>query len=293
MEELKSYVKEKLNLESVKLTALGSGESNYNYKINDDYVLRISRQDVTTENRLQNEHTILKFLETQGIDFVPKSVFFDKELNRHIVTFVGDKDISLNDLSREQLEIFVSQFIQIMNLDVSNLSSPETPLTSIEKYGIKRFEEVKKNCPDSDVIEWIKPRLSANVEAVKKLPRGKPGFIHGDLGCNMRAGDKLWFIDWEFARVSYYPVGSFAYAFVHSGCSESQFNSLLKIYCSQTGDSLEDLKNKLKLFERIILVNDVIWAAKRYSLMQKENLEGWEKYKELAYKRMAEFSKCE
>jgi predicted Ser/Thr protein kinase len=299
-----NYLKKINSFKNSEVTTLNKGHNNecFLIRINDmKYVLKRVRTDTITESNLKNEYIVLKFLKTQDITFVPQPVLYDDNERIIIVTYVGKMDSSLKDLKDEQVERLIFNLKEISLIDHKEfdefcknsgykINKPETPLASLKKYGVERFEYVRKNCPDHNIIEWIVPKLEKNIESIKnsKFNNSNIILVHGDLGSNIRIDENdVWIIDWELARLSF--ENTPAYSFIHGGLSEEQKEFYLKAYAKQFNLSKKELKIKILFDEEIIMVNDVIWAAMRYSTSIKLGKPDWKKYYDLTRERIKKF----
>lgn len=106
-----------------KIEFLGQGEGNENYLAVEGglkYVLRVPRQDISDIRDLYNEHIQLKFLESNDIDFAPRSIFYDKETGTNIISHVEGHDTSIAKLPMKMITDFVNNLILLDNLTFSN-----------------------------------------------------------------------------------------------------------------------------------------------------------------------------
>jgi hypothetical protein len=172
------------------------------------------------------------------------------------------------------------------------------PLKPLSKYndlkifGIDRFKKVLSTCPDVSVIKWIKPKLQKNIDTILQERKGKNinHLVWADIGDNILSkGKKLFFIDFEFARIGY--SSELAYIKIHSHPTASIFRHLIKSYSLYSEIPETKLYEEISQEEKIIRVNDVIWAAMKWGECKNTELE--KKYKELTFKRMKLYEKIQ
>lgn len=279
-----------------------TGESNHNYIFESEgnkYVLRTNLEEKGSTNRLNQERKILEFLETQNIDFAPKSVYYDKENQIHITSFLGTKDVELTELNSEQLKEWIKHLVTIHSLDFKDYrqfcednnyayEEPETNKQSLQKYGFEKFEYAQKNLDKKKILAWTEEKLSEIAQNMEENQDARIGLSHGDIANNTRFGEgKIYFIDWELARFSHNPAGSLSYAFIHEELNQELYERVKELYKEETG--IENLDKELKFTEKMTRINDVIWALKRAAKLQEKNNSEWKEYFELAKERKSLF----
>jgi hypothetical protein len=229
-----------------------------------------------------------------GYNFVPKIISYDSEHDIHVESFVGDRNISLKDLGKKQLDIFAKQLSIIHKLPIEKyyefciergFDEPKiaSPIDSLKKFGYERYKIVKKLCPDDVVKKWIEINLHRNLIALKNTPKTRPHLKWGDIGENLRTGKSgLYFIDWEFSELGY--GNELAYIKIHSHLSPEKFKYLVASYADANGKSIKSVMADIEREERITRVNDVIWAAMKWG--QSKTTSDVEKYRKLTYDRI-------
>lgn len=258
---------------------------------------------------------MLHFLEKEGINFVPKCVLYDENENIIIESYVGNKDAFLGDLNKKQIDLAMKYMQKLNTIDYkkfvifckANKHKPIKPsgsaYKSIKKWGIDRFELAKKNGADDFIINWIEPRLKSNILAIKRknkfkfwlkfnfsFKKKKMYLIHGDMGDNYRIGKgTLDIIDWESARLARYGNGLPIFAFVHGGITLQQQEYMIKSYARKSKIPIKNIREQVNEGMRETMVNDVIWAAMRYSEMRQKKEKGWKKYYDITLERIKKY----
>ncbi|RLC38860.1 hypothetical protein DRH27_01195, partial [Candidatus Falkowbacteria bacterium] len=231
--EIEKYIKENNLFLNPTVKRLGKGNNSDVFWVKDgknQYSLRTGRKGKEIKNKFINHFMVLKFLEQENIDFVPQAVELNKKENILITTYAPGKPITEIGLNKKGLDLFVRQLVRLYGLKFSRYKMfccknkigpvlPETPAASFKKYGLKRFNYLKKICQDKEVIDWIIPRLKENAKYVKNIKWNEKNLIfsHGDLtGANIiKHKNKIYFIDWERAGLSNRNNYSLAYKFIH------------------------------------------------------------------------------
>ena len=82
-----------------KISFLAEGHGNCNYIVeenNKKLILRIKKSTETQfDDSLEREYVFLKFFDSQGIDFCPKAIYYNKDKKYLIETFIeGKKNFS-------------------------------------------------------------------------------------------------------------------------------------------------------------------------------------------------------
>lgn len=247
-------------------------------------MLRVKKaEEKQFTDSLEKEYVFLNYFKTNGIEFCPEVVYFDAEHNFLIETFLPGKNVSQADFSLEQIDRFVSQLHQLFNLDVLQFDSYctennfkkfryQSPVESLELYGFERFEEIDSAVVGSDVVNWISDKLNENLQYVQGIDvqTEKLGFSWGDIQSKVivdAAGD-MFFYDFEHANIA----NSFGlpYIKIHGSFTEKQFSYLLQRCTHYFGKSESELIDEINKTEKIVRVNDVIWAAMMWSTERTE-----------------------
>lgn len=281
------------------IATIKSGHNNHTFlleKNSEKFVARLGNEEKDGGSSLYNAFWSLKNLEHVGTDFVPKVVYYNREEDLLVETFVGKEHIKFVDLEEEFIDTIARQLVEIHSLDYHDMQKfseeekieiPEiqTPLKSIQTFGVDRFKTVKELCPENKVINWIEPKLTQNISTLKDLmDSDEPGLRWGDIGNNTRIeNQKVWFIDWEFSSIAY--GHELSYVKIHSHQTDEQFVLLVKKYSEYSGMPEKKLHEEIRIEEIVTRVNDVIWAAMKWG-RNKSNKEESEKYQELTMKRM-------
>ncbi len=264
------------------------------------YIGRVGKDNNVGGASIASEVRMLKFFEYAGITFTPKVLHYNKTLDISIEEFVGTHDADFKDFITDDIDLIAKQLVTIHQLPAKdfrafckkeNFPLPKTlsEKASIDIFGTKRFAQAVKTCPDKKVLAWIAPRLQVNVkEASLKHPRGSEHLVWGDVGSNIRSTkNQIFFIDWEFFRIEHSP--ELAYIKIHSHPRAPLFRALVKAYAKYSKISEQILYEKIAREEKIIRVNDVIWAAMKWG--ESVGTAEEKKYQALTCKRMKLFEK--
>ena len=307
--EVEKYLNKKELFSSAQVSRLGHGNNSDAFLVKDKskkYTLRVGRKDSVSKNKFLNHYISLKFLEQEHINFAPHPIYFDKKNEILISTYVPGQPITHTGLALKELRLFLKQLYITTKLKYNNYialchkykfkpQALETPITGIKKYGVDRFRYVKNNSKDKDIVRWIEPRLNESVLRHKKIKWNKNNlvFIHGDLtGANIvKSKGKVYFIDWELSRFSYSLTYGLSYMFIHFDFFADNQDKIIKIFAKHSGKDYKKLKQDVLADMQSTKVNDVIWAARMYTKLNKNKERGWKKYKKMTYQRMKEYEK--
>ncbi len=296
-EEARNYLKNN-GFNNARILDHFTGESNHNFifkSSGEKYVLRSNLEEKRSTYRLDQERKILKFLENQGISFVPRSIRYDENEKTHITSYVGEQDIGLEEMDQNLLEEWVEKLVQIHRLDFQKFrqfceengysySEPETLKQTIQKYGFDRLEFAEENI-EHELLDWCRDKLEEINDNIKEDEDPHIGLTHGDIANNTRAGGEIYFIDWELGRFSRNPENMLSYLFIHEKLSQKRYKLIKDIYREKTG--IEDLEEGLRQSERLTRVNDVIWALRKAAKLKDREEE--EEYIQLAEERKEKF----
>ncbi len=278
-----------------------TGESNHNYIFRsgeEKLVLRSNLEDKESTYRLDQERKILKFLEKQEIDFVPRSIKLDENREIHITSYTGNTDISVEDMEIPLLEQWVEKLVKIHEIDYEDFkqfciengyeyNKPETIKKTIQKYGFERLEYAEENV-DHELLGWCREKLENIDRNIEDENQRRIGLSHGDIANNTRKEDpEIYFIDWELARFTQNPENMLSYLYIHEELSQEKYETIKQIYQDIAGISGFD--ESLERSEKLTRVNDVIWALRRAAKLQDKENADEEEYIQLAEKRKQKF----
>lgn len=134
----------------------------------------------------------------------------------------------------------------------------------------------------------MEERLKENKKAIENQTTTRPLLVHGDLGDNIRRDDgNLYVIDWELSRFAHGP--ELGYIIIHGHLDRDQARCLLSSYAREMKRDLKSLEREIARDMKIIKVNDVIWAARRYAQMLERGMEDADKYRKMAFQRKREY----
>ncbi|MCD4771063.1 aminoglycoside phosphotransferase family protein [archaeon] len=260
------------------LSFLGEGNGNFNFLVQEGEkkcVLRFKKsKEKQFMDSLEREHVFLKYFKSKGIDFCPKALYYDKARNFLVQSFIEGKKLGQRDFSHKVIDLFAKKIWEIFSLSVSDFHKfckkngvkkyeRDDPIESLKKFGFKRFEGLSEEAVDSETRAWIKKKLDENLEFLKgeehddKEGGFSAGVIQNDVF--IEADGKMSFYDFEFVNI--YDGPPLVWIKIHGDFSEEQFDYLLDRYSHYSGVSKEKLLEGIRAREKIIRVNDVIWAA--------------------------------
>lgn len=170
------------------------------------YVLRKSKNRESS-NRLKHESIVLKFLEKKGIDFAPKSVYYDKERDVHIIDFIEGELADVGQLSESQV-IDLAKKISVLNHikceEFKEFSQQfehesgcfESSLDILQRDIIEPFEYIERNCDDMKLVEKLRSIVKDIVINFRDYEE-ELYFIHGNIMNSLIVkGDNINLIDW-------------------------------------------------------------------------------------------------
>lgn len=271
---------EATGLENFQIEDVRQGESNHNYIISSDdgkQVLRISRK-ISRRNRLKNEFQSLQLLDKEDIENVPEQIFFseDTEFGALLIeSFVGEEDLTrARQLEDTQIENLAHQMSEIHNIGAEKYNQ----LFSEEKETQRSLKEIYQDefdiwsrIPYEEYLdiaenprEDLKHYFEKQKELVKEFGDEKvdQGFIHSDLGFNLRvSSDEVFIVDWEYGTIGY-PGHDIMILFEHGQFSDKQKEKFLEEY--QKHRNLSSSFQKVReLHPGFLAFHDAVWAAKR------------------------------
>lgn len=275
------------------------GEHNHNYIFSSDrgkFVLRKSKDHLDEENRLRSERNVLKFLEHQGINIIPKSTSYNEERDIHITTFVGSEDTSLGNLTQLDLEKWVSNLAEAHSLNYKDFkdfckernyqySKPRTVGEKVEDIQEKLAEAGNT---DRKLVEWAEQKLE---ELNYSSELDEPRLTHHDIHNSTRKSqNNLFIIDWEFAGFSYYPIEDLADILLGENLKQEQIELVIDQYKQLS--SIKITGSVLKESKKLKLLFQLSWSLVEISQLN-QNGKSTEKYHEYARERKEKFNSIE
>ena len=276
-------------LHEPEITFLAEGFGNYNYLVIENgvkYILRIKKStEVLFVDSLEKEFVFLKYFAAQGITFCPEALYYDYEERFLVEEYLEGVELSQKDFSNEQIDLFARQLHALYQLDVdsfavfcreNNYQEYEyiSPLLSLDVYGFKRFEQAKKLGLRGEESDWIKSHLQSNYESVKSTEgTTQKGFAWGDVQSSvvLKNGSEMYFYDFEHVGIS--NGAGLSYIKIHGTFNDVQFAYLVERCAFYFGATTEQLYKQMLLEEKIIKVNDVVWAALQWVETKSDSFE--------------------
>lgn len=178
-----------------------------------------------------------------------------------------------NDFPKEVIDLFAKKIWQIYSLSVEDFHEfcekngfgkyeMDNPIESLKKFGFNRLEGIRDDAIDKKTRKWLGEKLNENLKYLEGLDYDKTGgFSTGTVENDVFIGEdgKISFYDFEFVNI--YDGPPLAWIKIHGKFSEEQFDYFLDRYSYYSGRSKDSLIEGMKKREKIIRVNDVIWAA--------------------------------
>lgn len=277
--EVRNYLGRNTDFEDVEIVERFEGEHNYSFVFESErgkYVFR-ARKKASSESQLKNERRILDFLNNQDIEFAPETVYYGAEQGFHVVEFVGENEAGLDELSDNELETWTENLVKLHSLrfedfkefceekgyDFSEPETREEKLGSIENH-LDRALDV-----DQSLLAWARERLKDFREEMDES-RDRVGLSHEDLQNSIRkTSEKLYFIDWEFAKFSYHPESDLVDVFIDEQLAKEQIEIIKQAYRRKTsfGGSLDREVEKAK---KLRLLFQLSWSLERLAKNQDE-----------------------
>lgn len=299
LSEIKKFaIKSKLVKDPI-VYFLAEGFGNYCFLIEENrrkYVLRIKK---TNEEQfidsLEREYVFLKYFNFKGIHFVPEVYYFDKTENFLIENFLEGKMVHQKDFTDVQIDLFAKQLHQLFNLDVdeffeycekNNLRKFEikSEIQTFKKYGLNRFKLFENSKFISKrIIEWLKDKLESNfkyLESIENSSENNLGFNWGDVQSKIIENEKGEMFFYDFEHVDLYSSGSLLDIKIHGKFSTKKFKYLVERYAYYFNKSKQFYLDEIVSQEKIIRVNDVVWAVMKWNETKEK------KFEDLTYKRI-------
>jgi len=270
---VRSYLEEDTDFEDIKIVEKFEGEHNYSFVFESErgkYVFR-ARKKASSERQLKNERRILDFLNNQGIEFAPETVYYDAEEGFHIVEFVGENEAGLGKLSDNELELWTESIVKLHSLDFEDFKdfckeknyefqTPETRKEEMERIEnhLDQTEDVRQS-----LLMWTREKL----EEIREIDESqdRTGLSHGDLQNSTRkANDNLYIIDWEFAKFSYHPESDLADVFIDEELTEEQIETIKRTYRQKTSFA-ESLDKEIEKAKKLRLLFQISWSLNRFT----------------------------
>ncbi len=289
------------------ISELSSGNNYQSFLIVDNnykYVLRLPLKKSNSKNRLEKAYLVLKFVENEGFDFSEKAVFFDKKNSFLLSTYISGKEVSIRDLTQNQLSNFIGKIIDLKKLNFNKfnnlqkknklslniLENPVDRLSLLKKERVKFIKKNKKvlinNQIDfSDLICWIDNNFSflQNFYKTKKYKKADLFFDHGDVaGANIIINkNNLFFIDWDNAKFTHDLGFSLANILFYSGNFSKKFiDEFLSLYFKKIKTNINK-KIFLEEFNfgfKLIVFSGVLWSLESFIKSIKNDDVDCEKY---------------
>jgi len=309
--EVEKYIKDKKLFDCPEVKRLGRGNNADVFLIKDkgkQFTFRVGRKGKEIKDKFINHYIALKFLEEENIKFAPRATLYDKKNTVLITTYAPGKPITEKGFTKKELGLFIEQLVKLYSIKFSQykkftkqsrikLIMPETPVSGFKKYGVKRFNYLKKICRDREIVDWIKPRLEENKKYIESVKWSNSNliFTHGDLtGANiLKHKNKIYFIDWERAGFRYSNNFSLSYKFIHFEFFFDHREEIMEKFARYKKISLNKLREAVIMGMLGVKLNDIIWSAIMYAELYKQKERGWKKYRQMTHKRIREYGNLE
>lgn len=248
-----SYLEKNKIFNDYKIIGVKSGLSNSNFIIesnNKKYIIRSNKKKPSNSiNILENEHHLLKFLEIKKIDFVPRSIYYDKENNIHILTYLEGKQKRFKNISISGMEqaitklykinILANEFREYCKKNKIKTLKPKSEIESLEKNIISKLETISKKHPLYNYKKQILKKLKEDFKNYK-INKKEIYLNHGDPADNLIIHKKeISIIDWEYVKCTYGP--GLIHIIAYGRMDYEKEKNLLKIYEKISGIPYQEL----------------------------------------------------
>lgn len=252
------------------------GKSNGNFLITaggGKYILRKRRRKNSNQEKcFKREANVLRFLEDVGLNFTPRSIFFNNRQGVHLVSYLPGKQIFIRDMSQKSLRQLVDKIYQInclapKYLDFSKKHSvkivrPRKIAKNILKLLEDEVSDLRSNKIFPELAKWFKKEVKNDFKD-NEIDESRVYLDHGDLTSNQIIHQgHISFIDWEFIKLSYNP--GLAYIFCHSRLDQKKRKIILREYSSISGILYEKLAHDTIFWERLLLLREIFSVCRKY-----------------------------
>lgn len=305
-EEIKMWLEENqdaINLSDFSLERMESGESNETFRAEDGdrkLIVRTSKED--SEDRIAHERDVLRFLQKQNMENVPKIVHYEEDtsLSQPVIveSYIGHDELDIEEATAEQIRnlanliakfhsISVAEYNEFFGTDhPSKVTLEEELAIDFEEYSKKPYEDYRSKADDVDErIEELYGKQQELIEEAGEMDVEVPWtFVNGDIMNNIRQkDDEIYIVDWELAGVGV-PYIELIEFFTSGRVSEEKQEALLEEY-ERRYELPEDWRESAELIEKFHGFNSMIWAANKkeqreepkYDQMFEERMEQLEK----------------
>lgn len=292
------------DLSTVKISKIGQGDYNINYRIQDGNRNLLLRLNIESQSGLVNqiayEYKTLRFLKPYGI--APTPIYLDDSKNYFtygllVEEFIPGNELvfSIDSIKRTAKTIAKLHSIPIKGQDFMRWNNPlkeqyDQAKDDLEKYKKRKVKNKELISLGSNFLSKLEKNLS-NFEK-EYVPRS---LTHTDLNAAniIDNGQEAYLLDWEKARIDdpSYDVAIFFSKLLNLWASPrvlttDEKRAFLDVYIQETNDETIEkrIKNRLILYT----LHGVFWAAQRLSDVEEgvidKNLgeQNYERYKKFA-----------
>lgn len=293
IEAITSHIQQLDWLHNPTVSHLASGYGNDNYRIDDGDNTYVCRVKKTAEfpDSLSREFSLYLFLESEGYDFCPKALYLSPEKNILIVSFIVGEEIPLYELSDMQIKQFAQQLYQLHSLDVNalqdfctlrNLDHLPTidPETFLQQYSFERFAKVDVAIVGQELVDWLATKLQTVQQRLPNIPSSRKyhiTWVDVQKSVLYTPTERMYFFDFEHANIGW--SAELGYLKIHASFTNAQYSTVVREYAKVSGQSETDLRTQADQEEYIIRINDVVWAAMKWSETNDDT------FKKLTYER--------
>ncbi len=234
----------------LKISKLGTGESNLNFLIQTTKNKYLMRFDITNKSisDFKQEYEILKRLESSNI--TQKALFIDTSKkyfkdNFMILSYIEGKSLDkLKNLCYNKLAKKLANLHKLNINFVNKTHSFDKHMIKIEKT-IKKLKNDLKKFNEKDTVQGIFEIYHQNLKRGLKKYKPVLTFCHGDvcLPNTLFRNKDFYLIDWELSR-KMDPALELSYYFYEFSYTEKQKDKFLKEYLKIRKD--KTLKQRMK-----------------------------------------------
>lgn len=256
------------------------GDNNHNVIFSSagrKYVLRRKKQ-ISEDESLENERNILKFLEFKEIEGVPRSVSYDTDQEIHIITFVGQKDVEIGQLSQRDLDEWTEKLLSINRLKFSeykdycerkgfDYEEPRNPIENLKELR----KDIESLSEPNSLIELLKNRLDYLEKELQTETPQTAFLTHSDLSNSTRKSERtLYFIDWEFASFNHNPYSDLGIVLAHTQPNQEKKKAIRRKYREKL-DRKENFDEKVDAAKEFRHIFNILWCLERISKSEKQD----------------------
>lgn len=291
------------------ITPLDGGFSSQAYKVsvgNDPFVLLVERAGAVGTVNYGSAYLILTLLKKHEYKYAPQPIWLKDDHQAMAMSYfdgtASDK-FDFSNTNTEELAIKVmdalldTAFVTLAEYNelAKQYKVAENPIQTTQegaqKYGVEWLEIVKKSCPDTDIINWLEPRVERSVQLAEKLGNHKPTFGHSDPSnpnILIKKSGEFILIDWDSAKFHTSGPEFYVSYTTHLTDFMGPFrDTLVKHVAKRCNIAEEEFAKTVTEFRQCTEVFDVNWAAMMMAKVNSGEAKGdINDFRKIAHERM-------